>query len=75
MPNAISVLDHTGDTRHEWDPSNPAEVEIARKAFQVAKDKKYLIYRTRADGTRAEQMRTFDPNAERIVCTPQTVGG
>jgi hypothetical protein len=75
MTNSLSVLDGTGDTRIEWNPSDPDEVEMARKAFKAAKDKKMLIYKTRADGSRAEQLREFDPHAERIIATRQTVGG
>ena len=73
--STMHMMDSTGDTRIEWDPSVPAEVEMARKQFIAAKDKKYLIYKTAADGSRGELLRTFDPRAERIVCTPQTVGG
>lgn len=75
MTSTLHVLDDTGDTRIEWNPANPDEVEIARKAFQTAKDKKMLTYRTRADGTAGEQIRTFDPAAERIIATRQIVGG
>jgi hypothetical protein len=75
MTSTLHILDKTGDTRIEWNPNNPVEVEIARKAFDAAKDKKHLIYKMRADGSRGEQIRTFDPNAERIIATPQTVGG
>jgi hypothetical protein len=48
---------------------------MARKAFDEAKKKKMLIYKTRRDGSRGELMREFDANAERIVATRQTVGG
>lgn len=75
MTSTLHTLDRTGDSRIEWDPDNPAEVAIARKAFKAAKDKKMLIYKTREDGSRAEQLREFDPTAERIIATPQTVGG
>lgn len=75
MTSTLHTLDRTGDTRIEWDPSKPDEVEMARKAFQAAKDKKYLIYKTAADGGRGELLREFDPSAERIVCTAQIVGG
>ena len=71
----MHVLDKSGDTRHEWNPAVPFEVEQARKAFDAARAKKYLIYKIGADGTQGELMRTFDPTAERIICTPQTVGG
>jgi len=75
MTSTLHVLDETGDTRIEWNPSDKDEVEMARKAFKAAQDKKMLIYKTRRDGSRGEQMREFDPNAERIVATRQTVGG
>lgn len=75
MTSTLHALDATGDTRVEWDPANATEVEIARKAFDRLKDKKYLIYRTRADGSQGEIMRKFDPAAERIIAAPQTVGG
>jgi hypothetical protein len=71
----IHTLDVTGDTRVEWDPGVAAEVEMARAQFQAAKDKRYLIYRTDRDGNRGTLMREFDPRAERIICTPQNVGG
>lgn len=75
MTSTLHVMDRTGDTRIEWDPSRPDEVEMARKAFKVAKDKKYLTYRVRHDGTAGELIREFDPTAERIIAAPQTVGG
>ena len=75
MTSTLHVMDHTGDTRTEWDKDRPDEVELARKAFQAAKDKKMLIYRTKRDGTKGELMREFDPAAEVIIATPQTVGG
>jgi hypothetical protein len=73
--STMHVLDHTGDVRIEWDPNNPDEVEMARKQFQAATNKKMLVYKTRADGSQAEQLREFDPRAERIIATRQTVGG
>ena len=50
-------------------------MEIARKAFDAAKDKKMLTYKVRRDGTKGELIREFDAAAERIIATPQTVGG
>lgn len=73
--STMHVLDRTGDTRIEWNPNVPAEVEMARQAFEAAQAKRYLTYRTTRSGARGEQIREFDPNAERIVCSPQTVGG
>lgn len=75
MTSTLYVQDKTGDTRIEWDPDVPAEVAAARAAYDAAKDKRYLAYRTRADGSRGEIMREFDPTAERIVMSPQLQGG
>lgn len=73
--STMNILDRTGDTKIEWNPRSRDEVAMARKAFDEAKAKKYLTYTLNADGTRGELLREFDPNAERIVCTPQNVGG
>lgn len=73
--SVMNVLDRTGDTRIEWDPRVPEEVSMARKAFDEAKAKKYLTYRLDSHGNQGELIREFDPHAERIVATPQTVGG
>jgi hypothetical protein len=74
MPNVLNVMDRTGDSRIEWNPGNDAEVEMARAAYTVAKDKKHLIYRVNTDGEKV-LIREFDPTAARIVCVPQTQGG
>lgn len=71
----ISVLDRSGETTTTWNPRSRDEVAIARKVFDEAKAKRYLIYKANADGTKGELLREFDPNAERIVCSPQNVGG
>jgi hypothetical protein len=74
MPNVLSVMDRTGDSRIEWNPDVADEVETARAAYNVAKDKKHLIYRVDANGEK-ELIREFEPTAARIVCVPQTQGG
>lgn len=72
--STLSITDHTGDTRLEWSAEDDAEVAIAKAAFDAAKEKGHLAYTETADGTR-EIMRTFDASAEKIVMTPQLVGG
>lgn len=75
MTATFHEIDNTGDTRTEWNKDNPIEVEVANKLFQKLKDKGYLIYKTRRDGSKAEQLHRFDPDAERIMATPPIVGG
>lgn len=73
MPE-LNVLDHTGDTRVEWDPADPESVKIAKAAFKKGREKGHLAYRDNGGDDR-EQIRKFDPTAGRIVLVPQTVGG
>lgn len=76
MTSTLQYADGTGDTRLEWNKDVPAEVDAARETFaRLHGENKYLAYKTRRDGSRGEVIRSFDPNAERIVMVPQTQGG
>lgn len=75
MTSTLHVLDHTGDTRIEWDKDNATEVKLAEEHFKALKKKGYLTYRTRRDGSAGEVIQRFDPTAEKIIASPQTVGG
>lgn len=74
MTATLSVTDHTGDTRIEWDKEDEASVAIAHASYLKAKEKGHMAYREGADGDRT-QLHAFDPDAERIVMLPQLVGG
>jgi hypothetical protein len=74
VTNSLAVLDHTGDTRIEWDPEKPDEVAAARKMFDELKEKRYLAYRA-GENAEPTMIRKFDPSAAKIVMTPQLVGG
>lgn len=73
----FEVLDHTGDSKHIWDKANAEEVEAAKRMFEYfTKEKKYAAFHvTGKDGEKGEQMRTFDPKAERVIFAPQMQGG
>jgi hypothetical protein len=72
----MAVMDATGDTKIMWSRDNPAEVEVARTSFEKLKKEGYTAFRvTGKDGVAGEQMRDFDPNAERIIFTKPPVGG
>jgi hypothetical protein len=49
-------------------------VALARAAFNAAKDKKMLIYKTDRHGNKTEKMTTFDETAEKIIATRSTWG-
>ena len=78
----MSTLDVSGDSRHIWDRGNEAEVAAARALFDALTKPKsrggqgHLAYRAVGKrGDQGEQLREFDPDAERIIFVPQIVGG
>ena len=73
--NTLRVMDRTGDTKVEWDPTRPAEVEVARETFRKLKNQGYLAYTVTRKGDKGSVIKDFDPSAEEIIMAPQTVGG
>jgi len=71
----LEAMDATGDTKSYWDRNNPGEVAAAQASFDVLKKKGYVAYRLSSDGTTGEQMREFDPTAERVLMRPALQGG
>jgi len=71
----LEAMDATGDTKSYWDRNNPAEVAAAQASFDALKKKGYVAYRLSSDGTTGEQMREFDPTAERVLMRPALQGG
>lgn len=69
------VMDHTGDTRHEFDPANAAEVATAMARFtELTGEKKYSAAKRRPDG-QLEKVRAFDPSEQETVFHPPLQGG
>jgi hypothetical protein len=67
-----------GDLTIAWDPTNETEVNLAREAFAKAKSEGYFAYAVGVDDageTDRTAIKEFDPNATKIVMTPQLVGG
>ena len=73
--SALIVLDHTGDTRLMWDKKAKPEVKAAQELFDKMKAKGYLAYTVNKDGSPGEVINEFDPKAEKIIMSPQLVGG
>lgn len=72
----IHTLDKTGDTRLIWDRNNEDEVDAARRLFNDLRSKHYTAYRAEGkEGSKGEVIRSFDPEAERIIMAPRLVGG
>jgi tRNA U38,U39,U40 pseudouridine synthase TruA len=74
--NEMAILDRTGDTKLMWDPENKDEVEAARKTFdELVGTKKMMAFKVKKSGKQGEQIKEFDPTAERMIITPALVGG
>lgn len=75
--HAMAVMGTVGDTKTFWDATKPAEVEAARAQFNMlTKEKRYAAFRVHGvDGSKGEQMREFDAQAERIIFAPPMQGG
>lgn len=72
----MAMMNHTGDTKVIWDPKNPDEVENARKQFDYfTKEKKFAAFAVNKDGSKSEQIRTFDKDIEKIIFVPPLQGG
>lgn len=70
------MLRSKGDVRYEWDQDDPAQVELARKAFEKAMKKGFKAFRMDAkEQQEGESLKEFDPTAEKIFLVPQLVGG
>lgn len=71
----MDILDTTGHTKTTWDSDNEAEVTAARASFDALTKKNYKAFRVKKDGSEGEPMKTFDPDAEKMILTPPIVGG
>lgn len=78
----ISTMGPEGDTKLMWDSADPDQVAAAEAHFNALArprskgGKGYLAYKAQGtEGARGEQIRTFDPSAERIIMVPQSAGG
>jgi hypothetical protein len=66
-----------GDLRVMWDRENREEVAAARETFdRMTAGEGHIAYKAVGKkGDLGEQMRTFDPAAERIIMVKQNRGG
>ena len=71
----MEVLDPTGHTRHIWDASNEAEVSAARALYQSLTGSGYRAFHVKKNGDEGVRMDEFDPDAEKMILTPQLRGG
>jgi hypothetical protein len=73
--HVLQYMSDEGDSRIIWDPANRDEVDAARETFNKLTKKGYQAYEVRRGGERGQRVREFDPNLERLILAPATVGG
>lgn len=71
--NAISVMDHNGDTKHIWNPKNSDEVEAARTLFNSLVEKGFRAFRLNFIGFRGKPMEEFNPKIGKAVFVAPTM--
>ena len=69
------IQDKTGDTKLVWDANKPDERENAERTFKDLKSKGYMAYKVVGKGDKGEQMRDFDPYAEKVIMALPLQGG
>jgi hypothetical protein len=68
------VMDHTGDTRHHFDPADAEAVAKAEARFKELTGLGFTPAARTADG-QSKLVRSFDPTAEETLFIPRLIGG
>jgi hypothetical protein len=68
------VMDHTGDSRHRFDPQDIEAVAKAERRFRQLTDAGFTAAARTAAGE-SRRITTFDPTAEETLFFPRLVGG
>lgn len=69
------ILDSSGHSELEWDPSSPDEVAIARREFSFLKRKGYFPFGHRKGEPDTIRQADFDPDLEEITWLKPLRGG
>ena len=68
------VMDHTGDTRHQFDSSDAVGVAEAEARFKELTGTGFTAAKRLGDG-KSQVLRSFDPAAEETLFIPRLKGG
>jgi len=68
------VMDHTGDSRHTFDPNDAKQLAEAERRFRELTGAGFTAA-VRTAGGDSSQARSFDPTAEETLFFPRLVGG
>jgi hypothetical protein len=67
-------MDHTGDTRHQFDPADAAAVAKAEARFKKLTGEGFTAA-MRLDDGKSKVLKSFDPTAEERLFIPRLQGG
>ncbi|WP_426435545.1 hypothetical protein [Bradyrhizobium genosp. P] len=70
----LLIMDHTGDSRHYFDPEDSAQLAWAEARFKQLTSDGYTAATRKAHGE-AALIRSLDPTAEETLFYPRLVGG
>jgi hypothetical protein len=68
------VMDHTGDTRHQFDVEDIKALAAAERRFKVLTFAGFTAA-VRTPSGETNVTRTFDPSAEETLFYPRLIGG
>jgi hypothetical protein len=68
------VMDHTGDTTHQFDPADAGAVAEAEERFKMLTGAGFMAAKRLGEG-KSEVLRSFDPTAEETLFIPRLKGG
>ena len=68
------VIDHTGDTRHHFNPGDAQALAEAEERFKKLTGLGFTAA-CRISSGRVSKIRSFDPNAEETLFFPRLIGG
>jgi hypothetical protein len=68
------VMDHTGDTRHQFDPTDLGAVAEAERRFKELTGSGFIAAKRLDDG-KSEVVKSFDATAEEMLFIPRLQGG
>jgi hypothetical protein len=68
------VMDHTGDSRHQFDPADAAAVAKAEARFKKLTGAGFTAAKRLGEG-KSEVIRSFEPTAEETLFIPRLQGG
>jgi hypothetical protein len=68
------IMDHTGDSMHQFDPADAAAVAEAEERFKMLTGAGFTAAK-RLGGGRSEVIKNFDPTAEETLFIPRLKGG